>query len=74
MMIKREISVFQNREKMTENGEFSVFRKNAENGENPVFQNRENGEIFRSTKNGKRLLKKGNFISPFLKRPLRRTS
>ncbi len=48
-------SVFQNREKVKENGKISVFTKKEENGIFSVFQNRENGEILLSTKNGKRL-------------------
>jgi len=54
-MMKSEISVFKNREKVKENGKFSVFTKKEENGIFSVFQNRENGRIFLSTKNGKRL-------------------
>lgn len=49
-----EISVFQNREKVKENGKFSVFPKNEENGIFSVFQNRENGKFSVHQKNGKR--------------------
>ena len=54
-MMKNEISVFQNREKVKENGKNSVFTKNEENGIFSVFQNRENGEILLSPKCGKPL-------------------
>ena len=53
--MKDKNSVFQNREKVKENGKNSVFTKKEENGIFSVFQNRENGEILLSTKNGKRL-------------------